>query len=311
MSYDQYRGRNDTYPPPQQFYGADQADGAFNPYDNAAPHRSYEQGGYQDAEYRDEPIAPPPPVTEKETNAYATTRDVPAGRSPRAMKRWRHEHQGNLWTAGGGLRCCGRFFCCTLLIFVFLLISIVLSLVLWIEPPNVEIGDVTPVTNGSAFQLQSDGIAVNLQVPISVNNPNYFSVKFDTIDADIFYPTSTNNTDIGGGVLRGLNIASKAQTNFTLPFTLNYTFAIDPNYNILRDIATKCGFLGSGASQLKVNYEIHLDFKVLFIPIKPTIKNSASFTCPITEDEVAGLLKQAGIDLGSLNLSSLLKSLKL
>ena len=101
-------------------------------------------------------------------------------------------------------------------------------------------------------------------------------------------------------------MASKAQTNFTLPFTLNYTFAIDPQYAILRDIATKCGFLGSsGASQLKVNYAIHvsvtegtaspsalicvsqLDFKVLFVPIKPTIRNSASFTCPITEDEVA------------------------
>jgi len=301
MSYGQYQGRSDTYPP-QQYY-PDHAGGAFNPYDNAPQHQSYEQGGYQDADYRDEPVAPAPPAKEKDTGAYASSRELPTRRSLQAMKRWRYEHQGNLWTAGGGLRCCGRFFCCTLLLFLFLLISIVLSLLLWIEPPNVEIGDVTPVTNGSAFQIQSDGVLINLQIPISVNNPNYFSVKFDTIDAQIFYPI--NNTDVGGGTLHGLNIASKAQTNFTLPFTLNYTFAIDPQYAILDDIATKCGFLGSGSQQLKVDYQINLDFKVLFIPIKPIVKNSASFTCPITTDDIAQLLKSAGISLP--NLSSLFK----
>ena len=75
-SYDQYRGRSDTYPPPQHY--ADQAEGAFDPYDNAPPHQSYEQGGYQDAEYRDEPAAPVPPAKEKESSAYASTGEVPA-----------------------------------------------------------------------------------------------------------------------------------------------------------------------------------------------------------------------------------------
>ena len=76
MSYDQYRGRNDTYPP-QQYY-AEPADGAFNPYENTAPHRTYEPGGFQDAEYRDEPAVPAPPPKEKETSAYATAREYPA-----------------------------------------------------------------------------------------------------------------------------------------------------------------------------------------------------------------------------------------
>ena len=29
-----------------------------------------------------------------------------------------------------------------------------------------------------------------------------------------------------------------------------------------------------------------LDFKVLFVPIKPTIKNSASFSCPFDEQDL-------------------------
>lgn len=122
-------------------------------------------------------------------------------------------------------------------------------------------------------------------------------------EQQVFYPI--NNTDIGGGTLHGLDIKSRAQTNFTLPFTLNYTFAIDPQFQILDDLIGKCGFTGSAASQLKVNYEIdvsivkciasssaltrtkQLDFKVLFVPIKPKIKNSASFACPISASDIS------------------------
>ncbi|KAJ3522914.1 hypothetical protein NM688_g8804 [Phlebia brevispora] len=224
------------------------------------------------------------------------------------MKRWRHEHQGNLWTRGSGLFVCCRLFGCLFFTFVFLFISIVLSLLLWIEPPNVEIGEVAPVAqNGSAVQLQQNplGVTINLGVPVSVNNPNYFSVKFNSIVADIFYPI--NNTRIGGGSLYNLEIQDHKQTNFTLPFSLNYTETIDPNFQIISDIANHCGFTGSAASNINVNYEIHLDFKVLFVPIKPTIKNTASFSCPISESDIADILKAAGINLSGL--TSLIKML--
>ena len=72
----------------------------------------------------------------------------------------------------------------------------------------------------------------------------------------IFYPI--NNTQIGGGNLSGLEIKSNQQTNFSLPFALNYTTDIDPNFSILTDLANKCGFTGQQAQQIKVNYEIHV-----------------------------------------------------
>lgn len=46
------------------------------------------------------------------------------------MRRWRKDYQGNLWTKGSRASCFGRFFCCTIMIFLFFLISIVLSLAL-------------------------------------------------------------------------------------------------------------------------------------------------------------------------------------
>lgn len=94
--------------------------------------------------------------------------------SSRKMRQWRYDHQGNLWTRGSRVRCCGRFFCCTIMIAVFLIVSIILSMALvspvltitmiinrlrgllyqWIRPPNVVIGNPVLSTNGSAVCLQ-------------------------------------------------------------------------------------------------------------------------------------------------------------
>lgn len=46
------------------------------------------------------------------------------------MRQWRKDYQGNLWTKGSRASCCGRFFCCTLMIFLLLLISVVLTIAL-------------------------------------------------------------------------------------------------------------------------------------------------------------------------------------
>ena len=119
----------------------------------------------------------------------------------------------------------------------------------------------------------------------------------------IFYPI--NNTVIGGGSLHNLKIQDHKQTNFTLPFSLDYTETIDPGFAIIDDIADKCGFTGNARRNINVNYELHvsphtvprrevilihhgqLSFKILFIPIKPTIRNSASFSCPVTANDIA------------------------
>ena len=63
---------------------------AFNPYDNAQPHRSYDQAGYSDAAgygagYRDDPGAPSePPVAHKE-RVRSTFEDSPVV-GPRGME---------------------------------------------------------------------------------------------------------------------------------------------------------------------------------------------------------------------------------
>jgi hypothetical protein len=55
----------------------------------------------------------------------------------KSFKSWRAEGQENLWTRGSCTRACGRFFCCTVMITVFLIISILLSLALVRSRPSV------------------------------------------------------------------------------------------------------------------------------------------------------------------------------
>ncbi|KAH8107069.1 hypothetical protein BXZ70DRAFT_916248 [Cristinia sonorae] len=273
----------------------------YNPYDNAQPHQSYDQSGYHDAAaygggYRDEPINR---NKERERSVFEDTPDVShkEAKTAKALRQWRYEHQGNLWKRGGGARCCGRFFCCTIMIFVFLFLSIVLSLALWIKPPNVIVD--TPVLrdngSGSPVQLTADGegLIVNLGINVSVSNPNYFSVMFNSLKADIFYPL--NNTHIGNSSLKDINIKSNEVTNFTVPIQFNYDIGQDPKLTIIEDIASRCGFGGNGVSQLTVDYKIKVDFTALFIPIKPTISNSATFACPFTKEDIDELLKSVGL----------------
>lgn len=59
-----------------------------------------------------------------------------------------------------------------------------------------------------------------------------------------------------------IEIKSHSNTTIKFPFAINYTTAIDPNGAILTDLASKCGFLGSAKTNLRVNYSLMLKLKV-------------------------------------------------
>lgn len=137
------------YPQPQY------QDAPFNPYEvQQQQARGYDQGGlgggygYSDQDpsgrtkertgstFEDEDIVPPP-IGDK---CVYTSRNIllivtltPFAlicRTPGNIRRWRKDYQGKMWTKGSRASCFGRFFCCTIMVFLFFLISIVLSLAL-------------------------------------------------------------------------------------------------------------------------------------------------------------------------------------
>ncbi|KZT26414.1 hypothetical protein NEOLEDRAFT_1113225 [Neolentinus lepideus HHB14362 ss-1] len=273
----------------------------YNPYDNRAPHETYDQGGHGSyaGGYRDEPFQPPDQYQSnlKEESRY----EDDGGSAPqrrltktsRTMRTLEYEND-NLWIRGGRGRCIGRFCCCTLLMALFLVVSIILSLLLWIRPPSINMLGVGAPTSGSEIQFTNDGtLNINLAVNISVNNPNYFSVAFKEIKVQLFYPI--NNTAVGGGQENNIDFKEGSSTNFTFPLTISYNSSTDPSQAVIKDIASKCGFGGGSKSDLVVDYKLTLGLRVLAITISPVINNQLSFACPLSESDIEQILQNGGI----------------
>ncbi|KIY72047.1 hypothetical protein CYLTODRAFT_418230 [Cylindrobasidium torrendii FP15055 ss-10] len=300
-------GRHDE----QQPYRATSPE-QFNPYANhAGGTQPYDQGGYgYSTGYRDEPYSNDPYYQQPHAGAtgpYSTTAPPTStafeatpytSEKPANVKAYRNDTYGeNRWTKGSRVGCFGRFFCCTFLIVVFIFVSIILSLALWIRPPAVSIGDVTQPESGSQFQLTNDGVKINFQLNVTVNNPNYFGVSLKKVETTLFYPI--NNTDIGGGVTKDVTFDSHSNKTITFPFSIDYSSSIDPNNAILLDLLSKCGITGT-ASDITVSYDIQLSIRVLMVTVSPTVSNKFSFACPLDQDTLSGLLGDSGLDVGSI-----------
>lgn len=294
-------------------------DDEFNPYSTRhRTHPSYDQSGSGYENYHDVPdpvpSAPhrqatmrsdddrtkynkelPPVIADKaidEDRVSGFDRGEFSAR-PENFRSFNQSLRGGLWTSGSRVSCIGRFCCCTLWIVVFLLVSIVLTLLLWVRPPAVTIGQVGPTTTGNQIQIQTDSVSINLAVNISVHNPNYFSIGFSQIKAEIFYPIG--NTPIGGGTSNNVNFPSGQTTNVTFPFSISYKFSLDPDHQITNDLVRRC----KPPSDITINYQITPGIRILFVTISPEITNSLTFTCPLSGDQVDQLVTLAGLLQGT------------
>ncbi|GJN88490.1 hypothetical protein Rhopal_001456-T1 [Rhodotorula paludigena] len=195
------------------------------------------------------------------------------------------EHAGAL-TRGGRARCCGRVFCCTLILVILILVGIVAAFFLWVKPPDVGFEG---IGSGTQVSLVDSGFNLNVTLKINVINPNFFGADFDKIEATGYYPTKPNDK-IGGGEMKNVEIKKYSNTTLRFPFAINYTTSYDSDLSVLTDIATRCGFIGSSKSQLTVNYRVKTKVKVIAVTISPSFSSSASFDCPLSESDITGFL---------------------
>lgn len=198
------------------------------------------------------------------------------------VKDYRSHYQGNLWSKGSRVGCFGRFFCCTFLIAVYIFLSVVACLALWLRPPSVEIGD--PFVNSTSnLQLQNQALVIPLGLNITVNNPTYLSVNIEDLTVDLTYPINNNNPNVGNGTINDVTLSNHAETNFTLPIDLEAGLNQD-GAAVLQDIVAKCG---SNGGNLNVDANIHIKLKALSVPVSFSISRSLSFGCPaVAQDAI-------------------------
>jgi len=278
-------------------------------YDSRDYYPRPEREPYADTgEYRDDPVPPEVPPKHEKEEGNVTTKETLAGSTfpssdflgsrTKQLKTWRYNNQENLWTRGTRPQCIGRLCCCSLMIIAFLFVSILLPLVLWARPPNISLSQVKFPTTGSTIQLQNDGLSINLGVDINVSNPNYFSVDVPKIRVEIFYPI--NNTPLGDGMQTNLVFKSHSTTNFTFPFAVKYKRSEDPGRTIVKDLASRCGLIGSTKQDIQVNYKITLSLRFLLVTVSPVFSNRFSFSCPLSESDFSEMLAGTGVTLADL-----------
>ncbi|KAI0029381.1 hypothetical protein K488DRAFT_88800 [Vararia minispora EC-137] len=272
----------------QMHYQTQHQDTYYDPYASAGqrePYPSYDQGGYRDDYYQDAPRAAADLVTHEKDQPFKVETFGVTPRPNPNMKRFKYERDG-LWTRGGGLRSCGRFLCCTLLIGVWMLVGIILALVLYLRPPNVVVGTAQLPSSNQVQSISGGGIRINVEIPITVSNPSYLS---------IYYPI--NNTFIGNGTLKNTPLPSFSNKSFDFPFSLDYTSSIDPQQTIITDIVTKC----AAKQDLTVRYDLTVGVRVLGVTVSPSVSNNVSFTCPLDTSSLS--------NISGLNLSSIISGL--
>ncbi|KAG2111707.1 uncharacterized protein F5147DRAFT_686391 [Suillus discolor] len=268
-------------------------------YDTRQPHQAYDQGGYDPhttGEYRDDPNGSPQvaatsyaPAAQEMMNPYEQPNYAKKnGGQSQDFKTWRGENTAGLWTRGSRVSCIGRFCCCTMMIAVFLIVSILLALLMWVRPPDAIVGNVGPSTTQNAVQLNSGSIIVNLGVNLTVDNPNYFGVSFKSINVDAYYPI--NNTLVGTGQETDITFNSNSQTNFTFPFSLEFSTNMTSSTQILTDLATKCGVGGGAVQDITIDLDITVGLRVLFFVVYPVVSIPASFACPISASDISSLI---------------------
>ncbi|GAA5930806.1 hypothetical protein JCM1841_000191 [Sporobolomyces salmonicolor] len=237
------------------------------------------------------------------------------------LRMWRKDEHAGALTRGGRARCCGRVLCCTIILVILIIVGIVAAFFrefsfisrsrlnggtddaqspppVWVRPPDVSFNGIEAPSSGSEVSVTTGGFDLNVRLNIGVINPNFFGANFDRIDATAYYPTKPN-TAVGGGSLSNVDIKKYSNTTIHFPFAINYTTSYDSDLSVLKDIATKCGFLGNSPSDLTVNYKVQTKVKVIAVKISPTFSSSASFACPLSESDLSSFL-------GSSSLSSLL-----
>ncbi|KAG6376360.1 hypothetical protein JVT61DRAFT_2344 [Boletus reticuloceps] len=72
--------------------------------------------------------------------------------------------------------------------------------------------------------------------------------------AQIYYPIG--HTLIGSGQENDVTFHSHSTTNFTFPFSIEYTTTMSSSAQIITDLVSKCGISGGTASDITVDYDI-------------------------------------------------------
>ncbi|KAI7818044.1 hypothetical protein BC939DRAFT_464150 [Gamsiella multidivaricata] len=259
------------------------------PSNNQNSHNSYNRDSYSNQQYyngydEDRPslsndTAPMRPHKDMETSEGLT-------RSKSGVTRVRYGKEKSKY-----LPCfpcirstCGRVTCCICLLLFLAIIALAVVVFVVFKVPKVEYLGMQGEPQ-FAFNQGNTTLGVNLVANIQVVNPNPIGFKFEAITATAYYPNYA--PPIGGGNLTQVDFPSHSNKTIQFPIAASYQGSQDAGFTVVKDILSRCGVLGSAATQLTINYDLKLTIRILLISISPTIKNQhVNLACPPNIEDI-------------------------
>ncbi|RKP13483.1 hypothetical protein BJ684DRAFT_16119 [Piptocephalis cylindrospora] len=180
------------------------------------------------------------------------------------------------------------------LVLGFLLIGALAAMiyVLWPRYPEVVLVGAKPGKPGSRMEPRVTGSILTLPVNLSfvAQSPNYipFQVGNITVTGYTLPQGQTSPVEIGtGGLARGISLAARALTPFSLPFVLSYDFGHPGGAAAAKEAMAVCV---SSSAKLPLSYRADISLPLTDWTGKhPSISGKFDVTCPFTASSLAAI----------------------
>ncbi|KAI8881204.1 hypothetical protein K501DRAFT_138520, partial [Backusella circina FSU 941] len=175
----------------------------------------------------------------------------------------------------GCFRCCPkpcRWLTCTLFLLVIGFIASAAVLIALFKKPSVTFTEMRGVPS---FNLKGSNATVGFELGFTVDNPNFESMTFKSIDSVIYY--DDNSKAIGHGHLEDISILPNAITNITYPITLSINVLKPGEKKMFTKLVTQCM---RKSQNIKLRYEIMATASILGVGLPIPYHSHVSFQCP-------------------------------
>ncbi|KAI9229057.1 MAG: hypothetical protein DHS80DRAFT_1046, partial [Piptocephalis tieghemiana] len=169
----------------------------------------------------------------------------------------------------------------TLLTAIIIVVVVLAIIIATAKVPDIKVLGVSPVQQGAAGIRQTgDSLAVDMNLRISVDNPNVMGFSLKQVDGTGHSPLLPG-VNIANGSLSDVDIPKHSNQVINFPFTVTFSTSTDPNGVILKDVVTKCGLTGQAKQPIPIAYSVKAKVRVLIVNVNVPYDGSTTYDCPI------------------------------
>ncbi|CAO1622721.1 unnamed protein product [Jaminaea pallidilutea] len=185
---------------------------------------------------------------------------------------------------------------CILIWTIIMILTVVLLIVLFAQPPNVALLSIN-VPDASDYQVTGSRFSANGSLNFAISNPNSFSATIQHINANLYDAHLGQSASIGNGTLRNQKIEAGKNTTIVFPFDVGIDLSSDADA-LISDVAQTCGLSGTSGGDGTLDVLINVDARisVLSVGVNIPIQRNQSFACPTSalQSVIGSLTGSAG-----------------